>query len=273
MEDQERSRLRREILDDVAGLLVTHLAGAEWGRVLIETATGDDGQPFVAEMEVEDIVGDEARVDAAFAHEPTVRPLLPVLAKAIQALCELEEVDLERVTGATFLRQRAGSFEWLPGLVHMPSAGLERAWDEASARLAEKQAALEERFGLGTFEGYQLDLQDQRIAWEARGRARVTARATLIGSFSSGSRSWAWGAHNPNLPAPVRAASAALVDGIVDREMWELSTPIFASDEATAWALCALVCAEAGGQGVYRGRSGESAVFVLLRELCAATDA
>jgi len=192
---------------------------------------------------------------------------LPVIARAIEALCALEEVELERVSGATFLRQPDGSFEWLPGLVHTPSAVLERVWDEANARLKARQAALEDRFGLGTFEGYELDLEHERIAWKGRGRPGVQGRATLIGSFSFGSRSWAWGGHNPNLPPHVRSASAALVDGILERDMWELSTPIFAADEATAWGLCAYVCDAAQGMGIYRGRSGESAVFVLLRDL------
>jgi hypothetical protein len=267
MDDTEKKRLRREVLDDVGALLFEHLAAKEWGRVLVEITSGDAGQPIVAEMEVEDVVGDEARIDAAFAHEPTVRPLLPVIAKAVEALCSLEDVDLERVAGATFLRQPGGSFEWLPGLVHMPSAALERAWDEATASLEASQAALEDRFGLGTFEGYELDLERERIAFRRGGDVKLTGRATLIGSYSFASRSWAWGAHNQNLPAHVRAASAALIDGIVDRDMWELSTPIFGTDEATAWALCAVVCREASGQGVYRGRNGESAVFVLLRDL------
>ncbi len=267
MEDAEKKSLRREILADVGGLLSEHLAAAEWGRVLIETAVGAEGQAIVAEMEVEDVVGDEARIDAAFGHEPTVRPLLPVLARAIEALCSLEDVDLPRVSGATFLRQPDGSFEWLPGLVHLPSEGLEAVRDEVTASLKARQAALEDRFGLGTFDGYELDLDRERIAWRAAGRAGVEGRATLIGSFSYGSRSWAWGGQNSRLPPHVRGASAALVDGILERDLWELSTPIFGSDEATAWLLCAFVCDRAGGQGIYRGRSGDSAVFVLLREL------
>jgi uncharacterized protein DUF6882 len=267
VDEAEKKRLRREVLDDVGSLLLEHLAAREWGRVLVEVTLDDAGQPVVAEMEVEDVVGDEARIDAAFGNRSTVQPLLPVLAKAVEALCGLEGVDLERVAGATFLRQPGGTFEWLPGLVHMPSAALERVWDEATAALKVKQGVLEDRYGLGHFEGYELDLEKERIAFTGAGRASVEGRATLIGSFSFGSRSWAWGAHNQNLPPHVRAASAKLIDDVAQRDMWELSTAIFGTDEATAWALCALVCGEAGAQGVYRGRSGESAVFVLLREL------
>ena len=49
--------------------------------------------------------------------------------------------------------------------------------------------------------------------------------------------------------------------------MWELSTPVFAADEATAWALAALVCDRAGGDGVCCSRKSDGLVFLLLREM------
>jgi hypothetical protein len=264
----EIKRLRREVLDEIGSIFFDHLAATEWGRVLVEMQAGDDGAPIVAGMEVEDVVGDGDRVDRVFADEAVVRPILPVLAKAVEALCGLDEIDLERVNGATFVRQPGGRFEWLPGLVHVPSAALERVWDEATGALKARQAALEDRFGLGTFAGYELDLDRGRISFgRAPGSAAVEGRATLIGSFSRASRSWAWGGHNPNLPEHVRTASAAVVDGLLERDMWELSTPIFACDEATAWAICAYVCGESSAEGVYCCVNGESAVFVLMREL------
>jgi hypothetical protein len=64
----------------------------------------------------------------------------------------------------------------------------------------------------------------------------------------------------------VRAASRRLVDDIVDRSMWELSTPVFCTDEATAWALAALVCDRAGGDGVFCGAEDGGRVFVLVQE-------
>jgi len=104
MEDEERLRLEREILDDVGRLLREDLSADAWGRVLVQVVRGEDGEPVVAGVDVEDIVGDETAVDAAFAEEH-VGPLLPVLAKAIEALCGLEGVALEDVGGGTFLRR------------------------------------------------------------------------------------------------------------------------------------------------------------------------
>jgi hypothetical protein len=265
-------RMRRDILDEVGALLRDHLEAEQWGRVLVAVVRGNDGEPLVADIDVEDIVGDEARIDAAFGTE-TIRPLLPVLAKATEALCALVDVELEDVGGGTFLRHagEAGSdFEWLPGLVHAPSAAFERARDAAVAKVHAKRLALEESFGLERHERYDVDVEAETVAFSSGGRERVRGRATLIGTYAFASRAWAWGGASKRVPERARAASAALADGILEPElrgMWELSTPVFAVDEQTAWTLASIVCEAIGGQGVYASRTEGGIVFLLLREL------
>lgn len=261
-------RLRREILDEVGALLREHLAADAWGRLLVEVVAGAHGEPVVADVEVEGIVGDEARVDEAFSSEATVRPLLPVLAKATEALCGLEDVELERVGGGTWLRQVDGSFAWLPGLVHMPSPALERSWDAARSRLNAVETATAARLDLASLHVREIDLVAERITFAAAdGATRVVGRATLVGSYSRASRTWAWGGSNTHLPAALRALSAALVDVVDDRTIQELSTPLFATDEATARTLCAIVCVESGGEALHREVDGDNAAYLVLRDL------
>jgi hypothetical protein len=156
---------------------------------------------------------------------------------------------------------------WLPGLVHLPSGALEAKWDEVVARLDEKNVELERRFGIGGHDRYDVDVEKETIIFSSGGQPRVVARATLVATFSHASRTLAWGGGNRNLPESVRKAAAALVDSILERDMWELSTPLFASDEPTAWALCALVCEHAGAAGVYRSPSEGGVVYLLLRDV------
>jgi hypothetical protein len=266
MDDTEAKGMRREILDEVGAILREHLEAPEWGRVLIEVTRAEHPEPIVVGIEVEDIVGDESRIDAAFAPE-RVQPLLPVLAKATEALCELAGVDIDDVSGGTFLRQSGDDFEWLPGLVHAPSAAFERAADEAVRNLRAKRDELEERFALQGQERYEVDVEQESIVFSSTGRRQVRGRATLIGTYSLASRAWGWGGSNKSVPDRARAASAALVDGIIERDMWELSTPVFAVDEQTAWTLAAIVCDRAAGEGVYCSRMGGGLVFLLLRDV------
>jgi hypothetical protein len=266
MQDVEAKAMRREILDGVGEILRERLAADEWGRALVEVVRGDDGEPMVAGIDVEDIIGDETRVDAAFAPD-AVGPSLPVLAKATEALCGLAGVELEDVGGGTFLRRPGGEFEWLPGLVHAPSAAFGRAWDDATAKLDAKRRVLEERFGLARHERYEVDIEQEEIVFSTGGSARVRARATLIGTVSLATRTWAWGGYSKSVPERARRESAALADSILERDMWELSMPAFAVDEPTAWAVAAIVCDRAGGEGVHCSRTDAGLIFLLLRDV------
>ena len=80
-------------------------------------------------------------------------------------------------------------------------------------------------------------------------------------------RARGWGSPNPHAPDGVTGASAALVDAVPDRDVWELSTPVFATDEATSWAIAAFVCDRMGGDAVLCAPESEGLVFVLLRDV------
>jgi hypothetical protein len=268
MHDAVAARMRKEILDEVGALLRDRLAAEEWGRVLVEvTRTAGSGELVVAGIDVEDIGGDEAKVDAAFGTESAARPLLPILAKATEALCALAGVAPEDVQGGTFLHLATGGFEWVPGLVHAPSAAFGSARNAVVAGLDRKGNELETRFTLGACERCDVDVERESIAFSSAGKVRAVARATLLGTYSLPSRTWAWGGYNKNVPESARAAAAALVDGILERNIWELSTPCFQVDEGAAWALAAFVCDRARGEGVYCSRKDDGLVFLLLRDV------
>ncbi len=262
--EQDRA-LQRDILDEVGGLLRDELGAAEWGRLLVEVIRGPDGAPLVAGIDVEEVVGDEARVDALFGGD-AVRPFLPLLAKAVEALSAIDDVEIDDLGGGTFVRLPEGGFGWLAGLVHAPSPRLDRERDALVAALRAKNRALEARFGFPGQGRVALDLACERVEFQGPARA-LTARATLVGTFVPARRTWGWGGGNPHLPEAVRAASSAVVDQVLDRDAWELTTPAFATDEPTAWALAAFVCDRAKGDGVLCSPEGEGLAFFLLRDV------
>jgi hypothetical protein len=265
MDASEASRMRADILADVGALLDEHLAGGEWGRLLVEVVRGADGAPIVAGVDVEEIIGDEARVDAAFGGEG-VRGLLPVLARASEALCGLDGVELDEVRGGTFVRRPSGGFAWLPGLVRTPSASFDGQRDAAVAAVREKNGSLGIPFGAPVSGGLEVDLLGGSAAVETK-QGTVRARPTLLGTFATAARTWAWGAYSPHAPEAVKRASSALTDGLADRSMWEVSTPVFASDVGTAWAIAAVVCQGVGGDAVCCGAEEGGLVFLLLRDV------
>jgi hypothetical protein len=260
MDEAEAQRMRAEILEDVGAILREQLAGDEWGRVQIEVVRAPDGEPAVAGIDVEEIVGEEARVDAVFGGD-AVRAVLPALAKSAEALCAIEGVDVEEVRGGTFVHHGEG-FAFLPGLVRAPSPRFDRERDALVARVRTKNEALRARFGA---QRVDFDVPSMTLRWMRDGRAVGEAAATLIGSFVNAARTWGWAWSNPTAPEAVKRASAALTDAIEERDLWEIATPVFATDEPTAWALAALVCDRAGGEGVQRLAHEDGALFVLVR--------
>jgi hypothetical protein len=264
MDADESRALRREILDDIGALLREELAAEAWGRVLVEVVRAPDGGPRVAGIDVEEVLGDESRVDDVFGGE-RARAVVPVLAKAVEALCAIDGVELDEVRGGTFVRRPDDTFAWLPALVHAPSVRFDRERDDLLARLRAKNDGLDARFGFPSKGRISVDLMADAIEFASSSGERMRARATLVGSFAPASRTWGWGGTNPHAPDAVRRASARLVDDVVDRDLWELSTPVFATDEVTAWALAAFVCDRSGGDGVYCSPDDEGLVFLLLR--------
>jgi hypothetical protein len=264
MDEREVRAMRRDILADVGAIFRDELAADAWGRLLVEVGPAPDGTPTVANIDVEELFGDEARVDAIFGG-PAVRAVLPVLAKAVEALCALDGLALEDVRGGTFVRLEEGGFAWLPALVRGPSASFDRERDHLLTKLRAKNDRLTELHEFPRGGGVTVDLVRARLVFARSDRRPMHAVAHAIGTFAPSSRTWGWAGSNPHAPEGVRKASTAIVDAIPDRDMWELSTPAFATDETTALALAALVCDRAGGDGVYCASEDEGLAFVLLR--------
>jgi hypothetical protein len=266
MDASEVERLRREILDDISRLLRDELVADAWGRAIVEVVREPGGAPMVAGIEVEEIAGDEAVVEAAFAGA-AARALLPAVAKATEALCALDSVELDDVRGGTFIRVGDG-FAWLPGLVRAPSRRLDRERDFLVERMRCKNEELRARFAA---DRVALDVEGLTMRWLTGEQAIGSARATLLGSFARAPRTWAWAWSNPTVAEPARRASAAITDALDDRDLWEITTPVFATDEPTAWALAAFLCDRANAQGVQDIAREDGTLFVLLREVREAT--
>jgi hypothetical protein len=191
-----------------------------------------------------------------------------MLAKATEALCALDGVSLEDVRGGTFIRRVDGEgFAWLPGLVRAPSPALDEEREALLAELRRKNDALRARFPSDSIE---LDVATRTLRWSQAGKVTATAQATLLGTFARAPRTWAWAWSHPELPDEMKRASSALTDAIQTRTIWEISTPVFATDEPTAWAIAALVCDRAKGEGVQRLAQEDGAVFVLVRDVVVA---
>ncbi|HEU4412315.1 MAG TPA: hypothetical protein VFS43_44140 [Polyangiaceae bacterium] len=271
MDAEERARLRGEILGELAPLLHERFAADAWGRLLVALARepGEAGGYRVASIDVDEIVGDEAALEQAFGG-PGRDELLDVLRASTEALAALAGVDLEQAQGGTLVRRPEGGFAWLPGLVRAPSAAFDARRD---GDVRELERRFRELPGPLRSARVDLDAESGRVTFfDAEGKPVGEARGALVGTFSRRSYAWLWGWAHRDLPEPMRRAVKDVLDGILDRTLWEVSERQFGTDEPTAWALCALYCAESKADAALRLTHAEGSVFVALYDVRASGD-
>jgi hypothetical protein len=264
----ERAEARKGILEEILGLFRAAYAWETWGRLLVHVALGDDGRAVVVDVAVEDIVGDEARLERAF-QGPEVRGSLAAVARAVEALVALDGIELEPLGGGTFIRTHDGALAFLPGLVRSPSLAFDRERDALVSRVRAKNDALRSAFGVGA---------DAKVVPPPAGtvaRARVkragaqvaTADAVVLGTYSRLRRTFAWASENPSLDEAARRACVALLDAMPERSAWEVSTFAFATDEPTAWALAAWIVDAQGFDGLTVVEADDGVIYVALRDV------
>lgn len=265
MDAEERTRLRGEILDELAPLLHERFAADAWGRLLIAVTRGQQGGGYrVAAVDVDDIVGDEAALERAFGGANR-DDSLDALGAATEALAALAGVDLERAQGGTIVRLAEGGFAWLPGLVRAPSTAFEARRDGEVAELERCFRALPEPLRSARVD---LDAEAGRVRFfDAENRPIGEAKGLLVGSFSRRSFAWLWGWGHRDLPEPMRREVKDVLDNVVDRSIWEVSERQFGSDEPTAWALCALFCSESKAEAALRLTHPDGNVFVAVYDV------
>lgn len=234
------------ILADVSEMLREHFALAEWGRLVVELVRDDAGELRVSDVNVEDVFGDEAAVDRAFG-SPDAGAIAAVLGKAIEALCALDDLDVDVVHGGTFVRADEGdapSVVFLPGLVSSPSRAFDQRREAITHRVRQAIADLRERYGVGA--GAEVSSDTLSGSLEITRAGAVVARGShiVLGSFSRPHRYWVWGGHNPSLASEPRRRAKDVLDAMRERSAWEISTAGFATDEATAWALAGWIVEE-----------------------------
>ena len=261
-EPHEPSEDARAILDELLGMFRAAFVWGAWGRLLVSLSPNAAGELVVDDVLVEEIVGDEEALDRAFVSDDA-RACLPALASAVVALAMAAGIDADRVTGGTFIMTHDAGLAFLPGMVRAPSPSLDARRTALVARLREKNDVLAARFGIGAGARVGADMLAGTVEVTRGNDVVAVGRQIVVGSFASHERAWVWGAHNPSLDPAARARCAALLDGLSDRSMWEISTPGFTTDEATTWLYAALLAEEHRLEGVARVSAGPEG-FVLL---------
>ena len=110
-----------------------------------------------------------------------------------------------------------------------------------NAELEQKQAALEQRFRLGTHARWGYDGNTGLLTFaDNRGITVVQAETTQIGSYSTNSQTWKWAWANGSIPDAQRVKSARL-KGLYDvTGINVFQQEAFVADEQMPWEIAAM---------------------------------
>ncbi len=95
----------------------------------------------------------------------------------------------------------------------------------------------------------------------------IVADVQIIGSYNSSDSTWLWGWSNPSIRDELKAESIEFMKYCKGNGYTDLSSPKLQCDQNYAWKIAALVCMVSNKQGVYRGPSGPTGVFVSFGEV------
>ncbi|RYG38283.1 hypothetical protein EON81_04110 [bacterium] len=91
---------------------------------------------------------------------------------------------------------------------------------------------------------------------------RVTAPVQVVGTYNEEDGTWLWGWDHPSVPEPI-AEHARLAKAFGERYgLGEYTTRKIECTQDLAWEFAAVACHVAAAEGVYRGPSGPTGVFM-----------
>lgn len=135
----------------------------------------------------------------------------------------------------------------------MTEAAFEEFLAGCMSALREKNAALEKRYRLGSFDRWDHDGDANVLTFSnADGRAIVEAKTTDIGSYSQKSQTWLWAWANQSIVELDRARATPLKQLFDVTGMHLFQDPHFDCDECLAWEMAAAAVHQLQSLGVYR---------------------
>jgi hypothetical protein len=139
------------------------------------------------------------------------------------------------------------------------------------AELAQKQAALSGRHGLGQHERFEVDLVAGKLRFYDADGLALEAEVTPIGTHVPEKSSWQWAWANVSFPDDVRARAARVKELAERTEAAAFSARTLEVDEEQSWGLLAMACEHLGAVGAYTFPNRNARLYVAIDRITTAT--
>ena len=138
---------------------------------------------------------------------------------------------------------------------------------ECIADINERNKLLDQQFGVGHFERWDIDQDVGDLVFSNDGTPQVVAKVVIAGTYSLSSESWMWGWANSSLAASLTDATSRVREYGEENNLPDLTEPKTDATEDEAWAFASLACRILDSKGIYRGPAGQSYVFMIITDL------
>jgi hypothetical protein len=122
-------------------------------------------------------------------------------------------------------------------------------------------------WGLGTFDRWDIDQEVGDLVFSNADGTTVVAPAQIIGSFNTSDNSWLWAWDNSSIVDKLKLHALQVKQYGEQNHIEKLTSRKWTGTEEDAWAMAALAAKLCNAQGVYRGNSGRTFVFMTFGEV------
>jgi hypothetical protein len=139
--------------------------------------------------------------------------------------------------------------------------------DSCLEGLESKQQHLNNNYGLGTFEKYNIDLEKEEIHFLKNDHVELKATIIPIGSFNTKSKTWMWGWANEAFPGKLRKKSSKIknLKEITGFDMF--INKMAEIDEDMAWEVTGMAVEYLNSQGAYCSSTNNTIYYYSINEV------
>ena len=137
-------------------------------------------------------------------------------------------------------------------------------FSESLAWLREKTAQLERDCGLGSETNWNLDLNTGLLTLSFQDGLAIDFAVQIIGTYNTADSTLMWAWDHPSVPLPLRKAAEMMRQFLVEKNFNKLTKRTMTCSEADAWVLTAAATRMAQAKGAYRGKAGDTWVYMCL---------
>lgn len=133
-------------------------------------------------------------------------------------------------------------------------------------KLRAAQNDLIRRFNLARWERWDWNMEREELIFSHKGKSRIIAKVTFVGSYSSADGTWMWAWGNESLPRHVRFALGKVKSAGERTGFRRLVLGHWAADEDDGWYMAAYACHVLRGLGAYRTPMDSGHVYMIIRD-------